>query len=151
MPTLDRVVIRFGDQSVYGHVEHLDQGTIEDVLGGALPGPDQIIRVRLLDSGAVQEIPIADAKAIFFVHTFEGDPVRHAINFHSRAPVTTGIWMRLQFYDGEIIEGIVHNSVRYLLDAGFFIIPTDPGSNNKLVYVIKKAIVDHQVLGLRKL
>jgi hypothetical protein len=29
--------------------------------------------------------------------------------------------------------------------------PTDPGSNNKLVYVLKSWIADHRVLGVRKL
>jgi hypothetical protein len=29
--------------------------------------------------------------------------------------------------------------------------PTDPCSNNKLVYVLKSWLVDHRVLGMRKL
>jgi hypothetical protein len=49
------------------------------------------------------------------------------------------------------MEGIVHNSIRYLIDPGFFLRPTDPGSNNKLVYVMKTWLKDHRVLGMRKL
>jgi hypothetical protein len=59
--------------------------------------------------------------------------------------------MRFQFLDGEVMEGIVYNSIRYLVDPGFFVLPTDPGSNNTLVYVVKSWLVDHRVLGLRKL
>jgi hypothetical protein len=66
------------------------------------------------------------------------------------APVTQGIWMRLQFRDGEVMEGIVCNSLRYLSEPGFFLLPTDPDSNNKLVYVMKSWLVDHRVLGMRK-
>jgi hypothetical protein len=49
------------------------------------------------------------------------------------------------------MEGIVYNSIRYLIDPGFFLLPTDPGSNNKLVYVLKSWLVDHRILGMRKL
>jgi hypothetical protein len=59
--------------------------------------------------------------------------------------------MRVQFLDGEVIEGIVHNSVRYLVDPGFFLVPTHPGSNNKLIYVSKSQLADHRVLGTRNL
>jgi hypothetical protein len=59
--------------------------------------------------------------------------------------------MKFQFLDGEVMEGIVYNSLRYLVDPGFFLLPTDPDSNNTLVYVVKNWLVDHRVLGLRKL
>jgi hypothetical protein len=59
--------------------------------------------------------------------------------------------MRLQFRDGEVMEGIVHNSLRYLVDPGFFLMPTDPESNNKLVYVVKSWLADLRVLGMRKI
>jgi hypothetical protein len=59
--------------------------------------------------------------------------------------------MRVQFLDGEVIEGIVHNSIRYLVDPGFFLVPTHPGSNNKLIYVSKSQLADHRVLGTRNL
>jgi len=59
--------------------------------------------------------------------------------------------MRLQFVDGEVMEGIVYNSLRYLIDPGFFLLPTDPDSNNKVVYVRKNRLVDLRVLGMRKL
>ena len=92
-----------------------------------------------------------DVKAIFYVNSFDGDSSRKDINFHTRAPIVHGIWIRLQFLDGEVVEGIVYNSIRYLVDPGFFLLPTDPASNNKLVYVLKRWLVDHRILGLRKL
>jgi hypothetical protein len=49
------------------------------------------------------------------------------------------------------MEGIVYNSICYLVDSGFFLLPTDPDSNNRLVYVRKSWLTDHRVLGLRKL
>jgi hypothetical protein len=36
------------------------------------------------------------------------------------------------------------------MDPGFFLRPTNPGGNNKLVYVMKNGLVEHHVLGLTK-
>jgi hypothetical protein len=66
-------------------------------------------------------------------------------------PIVHGIWVRVEFLDGEVMEGIVHNTLRFLVDPGFFLIPSDPDSNNRLVYVMKSWLRDHRVLGVRKL
>jgi hypothetical protein len=58
--------------------------------------------------------------------------------------------VRLQFRDGEVMEGIIYNSIRYLVDPGFFLLPTDPDSNNRLVYVRKSWLSDYRVLGMRR-
>jgi hypothetical protein len=66
-------------------------------------------------------------------------------------PIVHGIWVRVEFLDGEVMEGIVHNTLRFLVDPGFFLIPSDTDSNNRLVYVMKSWLRDHRVLGVRKL
>jgi hypothetical protein len=85
------------------------------------------------------------------VHSFEGDENHKELNFHAKAPIVHGIWIRIQFLDGEVMEGIVHNSIRYLVNPGFFLMPTSPRSNNKLVYVAKSQLADYRVLGTRSL
>ncbi len=57
--------------------------------------------------------------------------------------------MRVYFHDNEMIEGIVSNTCDYVLQDGFFLMPTDPNGNNKLVYVLKGGLKDFHVLGLR--
>jgi len=111
----------------------------------------EVFRVRALDSDIVEEILAQDIKAVFYVNSFDGDSDHESLNFHSRAPIVHGIWMRLQFLDGEVMEGIAYNSISYLVDPGFFLLPTDPDSNNRLVYVRKSWLADHRVLGMRKL
>jgi hypothetical protein len=147
----EKVVIQLADRRIKGYLETPDWNTIEELLSHAPPGSPETFRIRRLETDIVEEIPTRDIKAVFYVNSFDGDPEHKALNFHTRAPIVHGIWMRLQFRDGEIMEGIVHNSTRYLVDPGFFLVPTDPGSNNKLVYVVKNLLVDHRVLGLRKL
>jgi hypothetical protein len=147
----ERVVVQFGNRTIKGYLESPAWNTIEELLGNAPHTSPETFRIRGFESDSVEEISTADLKAVFYVNSFEGDPEHKHLNFHSRAPIVHGIWMRLEFHDGEVMEGIVYNSIRYLVDPGFFLLPTDPDSNNKLVYVMKSWLVDHRILGLRKL
>jgi len=147
----EKVVIQFGARTVKGHLESPAWNTIEELLSGAPLSTPETLHVRLFDSNTVEEISIKDVKAIFYVHNFEGDANHKEMSFYGKSPIVHGIWMRVQFLDGEVIEGIVHNSIRYLVDPGFFLVPTHPGSNNKLIYVSKSQLADHRVLGTRNL
>ena len=146
-----RVVVQCGTKAVKGFLDSPPLNSIEELLRNASPSPLDTFRVRVLDSDIVEEISIKDVKAVFYVESFDGNSNRKDLSFHTRAPIFHGVWMRFQFKDGEVMEGIVYNSVRYLVDPGFFVLPTDPDSNNRLVYVPKSALVDHRILGLRKL
>jgi hypothetical protein len=147
----EKVVIQFGDRTVKGYLESPAWSTVEEMLSHAPHGAPESFHVRNFESGVVEEILAEAVKAVFYVNSFEGDSKHEILNFHSRAPIVHGIWMRLQFRDGEVMEGIVYNSIRYLVDPGFFLLPTDPDSNKRLVYVRKDWLADHRVLGMRKL
>lgn len=146
---IHRVVVRYEDRAVRGFADITDLGSVEELLHGTQESPLESIRLRLLDSQVVQEVPTKDAKAVFFVKTFEGDLKHRALHFHGHAPVLDGLWVRVYFHDSEMIEGIVSNNSDYVLQDGFFLMPTDPNGNNKLVYVLKGKLKDFHVLGLR--
>jgi hypothetical protein len=147
----EKIVLQFGDRTVKGFLDAPAWNTIEELLSNAPSSSPETFHIRLLDTNAEEDVSVKDVKAIYYVNSFDGDSEHIQLNFHTRAPIAHGIWMRLQFRDGEIMEGIVYNSLRYLIDPGFFILPTDPGSNNRLVYVQKSWLADHRVLGMRKL
>ena len=147
----EKVVIQFGTITVKGYLESPAWNTIEELLSGAPLSAPETLHVRLFDSNIVEEISIKDVKAIFYVYNFEGDANHKEMSFYGKSPIVHGIWMRVQFLDGEVIEGIVHNSIRYLIDPGFYMVPTHPGSNNRLIYVSKSQLADHRVLGTRNL
>jgi hypothetical protein len=146
---IHRVVVRYEDRAVRGFADITDLGSVEELLHGTQESPLESIRLRLLESQVVQEVPTKDAKAVFFVKTFEGDLKHRALHFHGHAPVLDGLWVRVYFHDSEMIEGIVSNNSDYVLQDGFFLMPTDPNGNNKLVYVLKGKLKDFHVLGLR--
>ena len=124
---------------------------MEELLSVPPDSPPSSFRIRDLETNDIKEIASEDVTAVFYVKSFDGKPEHKVLNFHSHVPTIDGIWMRLEFGNGEVMEGLVYNSLRYLIDPGFFLLPTDPESNNKLVYVMKKSIVDHRVLGIRQL
>jgi len=146
----EKVVIQLADRRIKGYLDSPNWDTIEELLSHAPPASPETFRIRHLETNHLEEIPTRDIKAVFYVNCFK-EPRAQGPQFSYPCAIVHGIWMRLQFRDGEIMEGIVHNSTRYLVDPGFFMVPTDPGSNNKLIYVVKNLLVDHRVLGLRKL
>ncbi|WP_433966245.1 DUF6982 domain-containing protein [Tunturiibacter gelidiferens] len=144
-----RVVVRYENHAVRGLAEPHELGSIEQLLRNDPIYPLDSIRLKLLDSGTVEDVPTRDAKAVFFVKTFDGDLRHRALHFHEHAPVVQGLWVRVYFYDGEMIEGIISNTRDFVLESGFFLRPTDPNGNNTLVYVLKGGLKDFHVLGMR--
>jgi hypothetical protein len=144
-----RVVVRYEKHAVRGFAETSELGSVEQLLRNDPQYPLDSIRLKLLDSEEVQEVPTKDAKAVFFVKTFDGDLRHRALHFHEHAPIVEGLWVRVYFYDSEMIEGIISNTRDFVLESGFFLMPTDPNGNNKLVYVLKGGLKDFHVLGMR--
>jgi Family of unknown function (DUF6982) len=94
-------------------------------------------------------VPKQEIKALFFVRKFSGDKEYCEVKFFQNQPRIDGLWVRLTFIDGETLEGIVSNSSRFLLEDGFCVIPGDPKSNNRLIYVPKAALKDFRILGMQ--
>lgn len=146
-----RVVVRLEDSTVRGTIPINELGSIEQLLRNEPQAPLSTITLDLIDTGERKEIPTSDAKAVFFVKTFDGDVRHKALHFHENAPIVPGLWVRVYFYDGEMIEGIISNTSDFVLSEGFFLIPTDPNGNNRLAYVNKAGLKDFHVLGMRNL
>ncbi|MGE5113200.1 MAG: DUF6982 domain-containing protein [Acidobacteriaceae bacterium] len=147
----DKVVVQAGGRVFKGYIESQQWEEIEGLLvQGSRRLPD-ILRLRSIEDETFSEIPLNGLKAVFFVKSFDGQGTRHDLKFFSNAPMVHGIWVQLQFKDGEIMEGIVLNGMQHLVEPGFFVHPTDPDGNNKLIYVLKSALSDFRVLGVRSL
>jgi hypothetical protein len=146
---IHRVVIRYENHAVRGFAEVGELGSVEQLLQNDTQYPLESIRLKLVDSEKIESISTKDAKAVFFVKTFDGDLRHRALHFHEHSPIVPGLWVRVYFYDSEMIEGIISNTKDFVLEKGFFLRPTDPNGNNKLVYVLKGGLKDFHVLGMR--
>jgi hypothetical protein len=115
----------------------------------ALVPPPQVLEVKLAENGSTARVALKDLKALFFVKTFDGSHEYNEIKFFRSHPLQEGLWVRLQFRDGESTEGVVYNSLDYVVNYGFFLKPPDPHSNNEIVYVLKDSLSDFRILGVR--
>lgn len=138
-----------GGKLVKGFIDSTHEADIEalfrhehGVIGSEIP-------IHAETSSKVVKLKVGSLKALFFVKTFEGSPDYNEVKFFHSNPAVEGLWVQIKFLDGEVTEGVLYNSVRYLLDPGFFLKPPDPLSNNHLVYVLKKSLAEFRVLGVR--
>jgi len=96
-----------------------------------------------------QEIRLEDLKALFHVKTW-GRKDKHAglmagfpaARRASKGSTRVRVKTVLEFYDGEKIFG-------YSLDydpsrQGFYVVPADPGDNNRTIYVVHSSLVNIQ-------
>lgn len=143
-----RVVVQGNDGAIKGYADKAQWTTAN----GSLTGEDQrrdSIRLKRLDSGAVEDVPLANVKAVFFVHDFTGEDQRRDLRFHDHLPATQCLWVRVRFDDGETIEGLINNTHDFVVGSGFLMAPADTLGNNWLIYVPKKKLMGFEVLGLR--
>jgi len=101
----------------------------------------------LSPDGEHEQIPLAKVRAVYFVREFSDDfePERKA--FLSR-PKLDGLWVRLRFTDGDILEGVVPNDLLSLLDNGLHITPPDLNSSTDRIFVPRGALSEVTVLGV---
>ncbi len=97
--------------------------------------------------GNITTVPYPDIKSIAFVRDFEagGEPGRRVFNAR---PKIEGLWVRLRFRDGEVMEGVMPNNLLHLDPYGFTLIPPDPNSHQQRVFVPRTALEAVDVLGV---
>jgi len=63
-------------------------------------------------------------------------------------PKLDGLWVKLRFFDGETIEGVVPNDLLSLLDNGVQITPPDLSSSTDRIFIPRMALTELSVLGV---
>ena len=105
--------------------------------------------IRIINrQGKEEKFTTSDLKAIFFVHDFKGDPHYEPLQFLRKIEMSEMLWARLEFSDGEILEGKVANNAELLTAAGFVLYPSDPETNNQCVFVPKSAVRKFVILSV---
>ena len=101
----------------------------------------------LSDQGHASMVPYSEIKLVAFVREFEGaaEPQRQV--FQTR-PKTAGLWVRLRFRDGGVLEGIIPNNLMLLEGSGFTVIPPDSFGNQQRVWAPRGSLAAVEVLGV---
>ena len=113
------------------------KGTTQDFL------PNRpVFHVTPAGGGPVVEVRTRMLKALFFVRDFAGDTTRRDVRGFLAAPGETsqGKKLAVRFKDGELLCGY---SLSFSPDReGFFMFPSDGGTNNLRVYVLTSATAE---------
>ncbi|PYX92327.1 MAG: hypothetical protein DMG67_07215 [Acidobacteria bacterium] len=105
-------------------------------------------KLELLNtSGKLVFIDLHEIKGVYFVRDFNDSESLNRKTFAAR-PRSEGLWVRLRFQDGEVIEGMMPNELTQLSADGFLIIPPDTRSNTQRIYVPKQALESLAVLAV---
>jgi hypothetical protein len=138
-----------GGKLVKGFLKTDHGPQLENVLQHHFSRNGCAIPIHAHENNGQVAVGLETLKAIFFVKTFEGRSDYQEVKFFDSHPAVEGLWVQVRFADGELTEGILQNSIRYLIEPGFLLKPPDPLSNNEFVYVLKKSLKDFRILGVR--
>ncbi len=104
-------------------------------------------RLKIINQqGKEEAFSIDKLKAVFFVKDFQGNAEYDEIKFLSKQSVSSMIWVRVKFFDGEVLERKNLNTMELLSSPGFYLSPSDQDTNNKRVYVVKSSLKNFTVL-----
>jgi hypothetical protein len=105
-------------------------------------------KLELLNtSGNVVAIDISDIKCVFFVREFSDSDSLSRKTFTTR-PRSEGLWVRIKFKDGEVLEGLMPNDLSLTTSEGFLINPPDLRSNVQRLFVPRGALESLTVLAV---
>jgi hypothetical protein len=108
----------------------------------------QPMGVELLSAqGNISHIPYEEIKTVSFVRDFEGEAPSERRVFQTR-PKMEGLWVSVEFRDGEVMEGVMPNNLLQVDRFGFGLIPPDPYGNKQRVFVPRAAVKLVEVLGV---
>jgi hypothetical protein len=130
-----------------------------DSLPGYLPATGFVHAgaLDLLDlSGRILALPLTDIKTVAFVRDFNlsdaRDPERLTRRTFLARPRQEGLWVRLLFKSGDLLEGLAPIDLTLLDgladDAGIFLTPPDTRANTQRLYIPRVAISELHLLAV---
>ena len=102
----------------------------------------------LSQGGAVSVVPYAEVKLVCFVRDFQQGEPRKELRLFTTRPKMEGLWVRMRFRDGDVMDGMLSNNLLQMDSYGLSVVPPDPGFQNQRVFVPKAALSTVQVLGV---
>lgn len=98
--------------------------------------------------GNILTLPYPEVKVVCFVQDFDEElPDLSNRTFTSR-PKTAGLWIRLVFRDGAVLDGVFPNNLLQMEPYGFTFTPPDLAISPQRVFVPKTAVKSLHVLAV---
>ena len=121
-----------------------------DSLTGYVAGTHFVVdgKLELLtQSGKVIFIDLREVKGVYFVRDFADTEALGRKTFTTR-PRSEGLWVRIEFVDNDILEGLMPNDLTLLTGEGYLIIPPDTRSNTQRIFIPRTAASSLTVLAV---
>jgi hypothetical protein len=121
-----------------------------DSLTGYVSGTHFVVdgKLELLtQSGKVIYIDLREVKGVYFVRDFADAESLGRKTFTTR-PRSEGLWVRIEFADNDVLEGLLPNELTLLTGDGYLIIPPDTRSNTQRIFVPRSALSSLTVLAV---
>lgn len=132
------------------HKKVIVRKTDRDTLNGYV-APAHFINDGKLEvlntAGNVVGIDLREIKGVYFVREFTDSESLSRKTFTSR-PRSEGLWVRLKFKDGEMLEGMMPNDLTQALPEGYLVNPPDLRSNTQRIFVPRTALASLNVLAV---
>lgn len=100
----------------------------------------------LRPDGSLAVFPFSEVRYVAFVKDFQ-DPEEARRIFLNR-PKLEGLWVRMVFRDGEVMDGILPNNLLVWGIDGFTVTPPETDGNNQKIFIPREALRTMQVLGV---
>lgn len=102
----------------------------------------------LTQEGTVLLAPYNEVKTVSFVRDFGVQEAPAEARLFNTRPKINGVWVRMRFRDGELMDGILANNLLLLEPYGFTFTPPNPLSAQQKVFAPRAALSEVQVLGV---
>ena len=127
-------------------IRKLDKGLIKGFLN---PNGYIASEIEVLDrEGRLVHIPMSEIKGVFFVRDFEGNADRAERKIFRSRPRLAGLWVRMTFKDGEVLEALLPSNLLEVDPLGYLVTPPDVYSNNLRIFIPRPALTEMEVLGV---
>ncbi len=106
----------------------------------------------LLPNGVLQQIPYSEIKQVSFVKDFDGARGRPEQRSFQSRPKVEGLWVEMEFLDGDLLEGVLPNNLAATEATGFTVTPPNATGNTQRIFVPRTALRSltvKAVIGLR--
>jgi hypothetical protein len=121
-----------------------------DSIQGYVVAEDFLVhgKVELLNTaGNVLLVDLAEIKGVYYVRDFSDFSSLQRKTFTTR-PRVEGLWVRLRFRDGEILEGLMPNELTLVRAEGYFLNPPDTRGNVQRIFAPRSAVSELTVLAV---
>ena len=127
-------------------VRKLDRDSLTGYVAGSHFVSDDKLEL-LTQSGKVIFIDLREVKGVYFVRDF-GDTESLGRKTFTTRPRSEGLWIRIEFVDNDVLEGLMPNDLTLLTGEGYLIIPPDTRSNTQRIFVPRAAVSSFTVLSV---